>query len=28
VENIVVQYVDAGNFWDDPHICRNHKQTL
>jgi len=19
VENIVAQYVEAGNFWDDPH---------
>jgi len=22
VENIVVSYVEAGNFWDDPRITR------
>jgi len=22
VENIVVQYVEAGNFWDGPHTLK------
>jgi len=27
VENIVVQYVEAGNFWDDPRRLRTSREV-